>query len=57
MNKRYLLVMKSKYGYFKTNCFYILEEAKITANIENQQEWLTTIINLENENIKWQGCE
>ncbi len=57
MNKRYLLVIKSKYGYFKTNCFYTLEESKITANIENQQEWLTTIINLENENIKWQGCE
>ncbi len=57
MNKIYLLVMKSKYGDFKTNCFYTLEEVKITANIENQQEWLTTIINLENENIKWQVCE
>lgn len=57
MNKRYLLVMKSKYGDCKTNFFYTLEEAKITANVENQQEWLTTIIDLENENIKWRGCE
>ncbi|WP_338989449.1 hypothetical protein [Spiroplasma endosymbiont of Seladonia tumulorum] len=57
MNKRYLLVMKSKYSDFKTSCFYTLEEAKATANVENQQEWLTTIIDLENENIKWQGCE
>ncbi|WP_338988874.1 hypothetical protein [Spiroplasma endosymbiont of Seladonia tumulorum] len=57
MNKRYLLVMKSKYSDFKTSCFYTLEEAKTIANVENQQEWLTTIIDLENENIKWQGCE
>lgn len=57
MNKRYLLVMKSKYGDFKTCFFYTLEEAKFTANVENEQEWLTTIIDLENKNIKWQGCE
>ncbi len=44
MNKRYLLVMKSKYGDFKTNCFYTLEKAKITANIENQQKWLTILL-------------
>ncbi len=28
MNKRYLLVMKSKYGDFKTNCFYTLLRSK-----------------------------
>ena len=57
MNKKYLLVMKSKYGDFKTNCFYTLEEAKITADIENKQEWLTTIIDLEDNNVKWQGVK
>jgi len=57
MNKRYLLVMKSKYGDFKTLLFYTLEEAKITGNVENHQGWLTTIIDLEDNNIKWQGCE
>lgn len=57
MNKRYLLVMKSKYGDFKTQFFYTLKEAKYTANVENKQEWSTTIIDLENINIKWQGCE
>ncbi len=57
MNKRYLLVIKSKYGGFKTLFFYTLEEAKYTANFENEQEWLTTIIDLEDNNIKWQGCE
>ncbi|UZQ30867.1 MAG: hypothetical protein OHM56_05020 [Spiroplasma phoeniceum] len=36
-----------------TKSFYTLEEAKITANVENKQEWLTTIIDLENKNIKW----
>ncbi|WP_424525684.1 hypothetical protein [Spiroplasma endosymbiont of Glossina fuscipes fuscipes] len=55
MNKRYLLVMKSKYGDLITNCFYTLEEAKITANVENKQEWLTTIIDL--ESIQWEGVE
>lgn len=57
MNKRYLLVMKSKYGDFKTLFFYTLEEAKITSNVENEQGWLTTIIDLEDNNIKRQGCE
>ncbi|WP_158676198.1 hypothetical protein [Spiroplasma poulsonii] len=55
MNKKYLLVIKSKYGDFKTEFFYTLEEAKITANVENQQQWLTTIIDLEDSNITWQG--
>ncbi len=57
MNKRYLLVTKSKYSDLKTNFFYTIEEAKITANVENQHELLTNIIDLENKNIKWQGCE
>ncbi|ALA98087.1 hypothetical protein SKUN_001212 [Spiroplasma kunkelii CR2-3x] len=53
MEKRYLLVMKYENEVI-TKSFYKLEEAKITANVENQQEWLTTIIDLEDENIKWQ---
>ncbi len=57
MNKRYLLVMKSKYGDFKTHFFYTLEEAKINADVENKNGWLPTIIDLENTNIKWQGVE
>lgn len=57
MNKRYLLVLKSNYGGFKTLFFYTLEEAKYTANFENEQEWLTTIIDLEDKNIKWQGVK
>ncbi len=57
MNKRYLLVMKSKYGDFKTNFFYTIEEAKINADVENKNGWLPTIIDLENTNIKWQGVE
>ncbi|MFW4371160.1 MAG: hypothetical protein EHV01_004410 [Spiroplasma sp. hy2] len=57
MNKRYLLIMKSKYGDLKTLLFYTLEEAKITGNVENKQGWETTIIDLEDNNIKWQGCE
>jgi len=57
MNKRYLLVMKSKYGDLKTQFFYTLEEVKITANVENNSRWETTIIELEDNNIKWQGCE
>ncbi|AXF95483.1 hypothetical protein [Spiroplasma phoeniceum] len=40
-----------------TKSFYTLEEAKITANVENKNGWITTIIDLENENIKWKGCE
>ncbi|KAF0850150.1 hypothetical protein [Spiroplasma poulsonii] len=55
MNKRYLLIMKSKYGDLKTQFFYTLEEARITANVENENHWLTTIIDLEDSNIKWQG--
>ncbi|WP_338965591.1 MULTISPECIES: hypothetical protein [unclassified Spiroplasma] len=51
MNKKYLLVIKSKYGDLKTEFFYTLKEAKITANVENQQEWLTTIIDLEDNGI------
>lgn len=55
MNKKYLLVIKSKYGDFKTEFFYTLEEAKITSYFENKQQWLTTIIDLEDNNITWQG--
>ncbi len=55
MNKKYLLVIKSKYGDLKTELFYTLKEAKITANVENQKEWLTTIIYLEDNSITWQG--
>ncbi|KAF0852136.1 hypothetical protein MSROBK_000840 [Spiroplasma poulsonii] len=40
---------------FKTDFFYTLEEARITANVENENHWLTTIIDLEDSNIKWQG--
>ncbi len=57
MNKRYLLVIKSKYGDFKTKFFYTLKEAKINADVENKNGWLPTIIDLENTNIKWQGVE
>ncbi|WP_158676176.1 hypothetical protein [Spiroplasma poulsonii] len=55
MNKKYLLVIKSKYGDLKTEFFYTLEEAKITANVENKNGWLITIIDLEDNNITWQG--
>lgn len=54
MNKRYLLVIKNKYS-IDTLSFYTLEEAKITA--ENLTYCKTTIIDLEDKNIKWQGCE
>ncbi len=56
MNKRYLLVMKYE-NEILTKSYYTLKEAKITANVENENAWLTTIIDLENENIKWQGYE
>ncbi|AXF95249.1 hypothetical protein [Spiroplasma phoeniceum] len=56
MEKRYLLVMKFE-NEVLTKSFYTLKEAKLTASVENENEWLTTIIDLENENIKWQGCE
>ncbi|WFG99037.1 hypothetical protein M1770_03500 [Spiroplasma citri] len=38
-----------------TKSFFTLEEAKITANVEMKHGWLTTIIDLEDKNIKWQG--
>ncbi|WP_426605481.1 hypothetical protein [Spiroplasma endosymbiont of Glossina fuscipes fuscipes] len=62
MNKRYLLVMRwfdhfNEEDIFQTSFFYTLEEAKITAEFQNKQKWSTTIIDLENENIKWQGDE
>ncbi|UZQ30379.1 MAG: hypothetical protein OHM56_02230 [Spiroplasma phoeniceum] len=37
--------------------FYILEEAKISAKVQNKQDWLTTIIDLEDNRIKWQGVK
>ncbi|APE74345.1 hypothetical protein [Spiroplasma citri] len=56
MNKRYLLIMKSDFSNdILTKSFYTLEEAKITANVEMKHGWLTTIIDLEDKNIKWQG--
>ncbi|WFG98804.1 hypothetical protein M1770_02215 [Spiroplasma citri] len=56
MNKRYLLIMKSDFSNDGlTKSFYTLEEAKITANVEMKHGWLTTIIDLEDKNIKWQG--
>ncbi|WP_338965846.1 MULTISPECIES: hypothetical protein [unclassified Spiroplasma] len=54
MNKRYLLVINTKYT-TNTLFFYTLEETKITA--EENSSFRTTIIDLENENIKWQGVE
>ncbi|UZQ29576.1 MAG: hypothetical protein OHM56_10485 [Spiroplasma phoeniceum] len=54
MNKRYLLVMKYE-NEVLTKSFYTLEEAKITA--KNEKYYQTAIIDLENENIKWQGCK
>ncbi|QJU61731.1 hypothetical protein [Spiroplasma citri] len=58
MNKRYLLIMKSDFSNdILTKSFYTLEEAKITSNVENKNGWITTIIDLENENIKWKGFE
>ncbi|MFW4371453.1 MAG: hypothetical protein EHV01_005915 [Spiroplasma sp. hy2] len=61
-NKRYLLISKMEFvlGNFNnitSHLFYTLEEAKITANLDNKKGWETTTIDLENENIKWQGCE
>ncbi|QJU61902.1 hypothetical protein [Spiroplasma citri] len=56
MNKKYLLIMKSDFSNdILTKSFYTLEEAKITANVEMKHGWLTTIIDLEDKNIKWQG--
>ncbi|APE74866.1 hypothetical protein [Spiroplasma citri] len=43
MNKRYLLIMKSDFSNdILTKSFYTLEEAKITANVENKNGWITT---------------
>nr|CAK99293.1 hypothetical protein SPICI10_014 [Spiroplasma citri] len=59
MTKKYLLIMKSNYCFSSddgfTKSFFTLEEAKITANVETKNGWLTTIIDLEDKNIKWQG--
>ncbi|APE74586.1 hypothetical protein [Spiroplasma citri] len=57
MTKKYLLIMKSDFSNdILTKSFYTLEEAKITANVEMKHDcWLTTIIDLEDKNIKWQG--
>ncbi|AXF96322.1 hypothetical protein [Spiroplasma phoeniceum] len=56
MTKKYLLIMKSDFSNdILTKSFYTLEEVKITAG-ENSS-FKTTIIDLENENIKWKGCE
>ncbi|WP_158613875.1 hypothetical protein [Spiroplasma endosymbiont of Megaselia nigra] len=52
MTKIYLLVIKNEY--LPTNSFYTLEEAKAVAK---NMAGITTIIDLENENIKWQGFE
>ncbi|AXF96565.1 hypothetical protein [Spiroplasma phoeniceum] len=52
MNKKYLLIIKNKYS-IDTLSFYTFEEAKITA--KNKKYYPTVIIDLENENIKWQG--
>ncbi|WP_253301643.1 hypothetical protein [Spiroplasma endosymbiont of Phyllotreta cruciferae] len=54
MNKRYLLVTKDKYS-LNTTYFYTFDEARIYS--ENLNYCKTTIINLENENIKWKGVE
>nr|CAK99573.1 hypothetical protein SPICI16_048 [Spiroplasma citri] len=55
MEKRYLLITNSSFTGIDTELFYTLEEAKITANVEMKHGWLTTIIDLEDKNIKWQG--
>ncbi|GAA6237895.1 MAG: hypothetical protein SPLM_00200 [Spiroplasma phoeniceum] len=54
MEKRYLLVAKNSFG-INTTYFYKIEEAK--AYSKNLKYSKTTIIDLENENIKWKGCE
>ncbi|AXF95785.1 hypothetical protein [Spiroplasma phoeniceum] len=58
MTKKYLLIMKIDFSNdILSKSFYTLEEAKITANVENKNGWITNIIDLENENIKWKWCE
>ncbi|UZQ29299.1 MAG: hypothetical protein OHM56_08895 [Spiroplasma phoeniceum] len=54
MNKRYPLITKDKYN-LNTTYFDTFDEAK--AHSQNLSYCKTTIIDLENENIKWQGCE
>nr|CAK99038.1 hypothetical protein SPICI06_072 [Spiroplasma citri] len=54
MEKRYLLVINTKYT-INNLFFYTLEEAKIIP--EENSSFKTTIIDLENENIKWHVCE
>ncbi|WP_162475832.1 hypothetical protein [Spiroplasma sp. ChiS] len=54
MNKRYLLISKSEFIFgIDTELFYTLEEAENTA--KNKKYFETTIIDLEDKNIKWQG--
>lgn len=53
MNKRYLLVIKNRFS-IDTMSFYTSEEASAVAK---NMLGITTIIDLENENIKWQGEE
>ncbi|AXF96083.1 hypothetical protein [Spiroplasma phoeniceum] len=53
MTKKYLLIMKGDFSNdILTKSFYTLEKAKITANVENKNGWITTIIDLEDKNIK-----
>ncbi|WFG99361.1 hypothetical protein M1771_05060 [Spiroplasma citri] len=44
MTKRYLLIMKNNFSSDDglTKSFFTLEEAKITANVENKNGWITT---------------
>ncbi|WP_162475953.1 hypothetical protein [Spiroplasma sp. ChiS] len=53
MEKRYLLITNSSFTGIDTELFYTLEEAKYTA--KNKSCFQTTIIDLEDKNIKWQG--
>ncbi|WP_253301423.1 hypothetical protein [Spiroplasma endosymbiont of Phyllotreta cruciferae] len=54
MNKRYLLIIKNKFS-IDTLSFYTLEEATIAAKNENY--YSTSIIDLEDNEIKWKGFE
>nr|CAK99173.1 hypothetical protein SPICI08_044 [Spiroplasma citri] len=52
-NKRYLLISKTEIIFgIDTELFYTLEEAENTA--KNKKYFQTTIIDLEDKNIKWQ---
>ncbi|ALA97505.1 hypothetical protein SKUN_001161 [Spiroplasma kunkelii CR2-3x] len=60
MEKRYILISKISFdiddiGSVNTEKFYTLAEAKVAAKRDNKGGWLTTIIDLENKNIEWQG--